>query len=115
MLPRAARPACGAGIDYVSASGTLNWANGDSAAKTFMVQLCNDLDSPETESLNLLLDTAVGTTIAGTNPVPLNITDVPAMTYVSSTTTQVTGNVQLGASNQAIIGVQVVTSGASSA
>lgn len=103
---------CTTGVDYITPTpGTLSWADTDVAAKTFTVQLCNDSDSPETESLNLTLSNPVGTTITGTNPVPLNITDVPAMTYVSSTSTQVTGDVQLGGVNQAIIGIQVVTSG----
>ena len=103
---------CTAGVDYISTAGTLSWADAETAAKTFNVTLCNDSDSPETgEAVSLTLSNAVGTSITGTNPVPLNITDVPAMTYVSSTSTQVTGDVQLGASNQAIIGIQVVTTG----
>ena len=78
--------ACTAGVDYVSASGTLNWADTDTAAKTINVQLCVDTDV-ETEALNLTLSNAVGTSITGTNPVPLNITDNPPGTVQFSSTT----------------------------
>ena len=78
--------ACTAGVDYISASGTLNWADLDTAAKTFNVQLCVDSDV-ETESLNLTLSNPIGTSITGTNPVPLNITDNPPGTVQFSSTT----------------------------
>ena len=69
---------CGSGGDYQDTSGTLSWADGDSAAKTFTVQLCTDAVSPEpTETVNVTLSNPVGTTISGPNPVLLNITDVP--------------------------------------
>jgi CSLREA domain-containing protein len=66
--------ACTAGVDYISKTGTLNWADGNTAPKTFDVQLCTDALT-ETDGLNLTLSNPVGTTITGANPVPLNITD----------------------------------------
>ncbi len=44
-----------AGIDYVPTSGTLNWADGDSAAKTFWVTILDDglLEGPENVILTL--------------------------------------------------------------
>ena len=44
-----------AGSDYTAASGTLMWGNGDSANKTFNVQITNDgvVESDETISLTL--------------------------------------------------------------
>ncbi|MBK7394431.1 MAG: CHRD domain-containing protein [Chloracidobacterium sp.] len=68
---------CGAGGDYVAASGTLNWANGDGAAKTFTIPLCTDLVSDPAETVVLTLSSPVGTTITGTNPATLTIGDVP--------------------------------------
>jgi hypothetical protein len=39
---------CTAGVDYVPSDGTLSWADGDSAPKTFDVMICNDaLDEPD--------------------------------------------------------------------
>ena len=68
--------ACTAGVDYITASGTLNWADGNSTAKTFNVQLCNDA-VVDTESLQLTLSNPAGTAISGTNPVTLDIVDNP--------------------------------------
>jgi len=44
-----------AGSDYATASGTLNWANGDASAKTFAVTVLNDslVEGDETVSLSL--------------------------------------------------------------
>lgn len=67
---------CTAGVDYITASGTLNWADGNTAPKSFNVQLCNDV-VVDTESLQLTLSNPVGTAISGTNPVALDIIDNP--------------------------------------
>ncbi len=65
------------GLDYTATSGTLNWANGDLAAKTFTVSLASDLVVDAAEVINLTLSSPVGTTISGTNPATLIIKDVP--------------------------------------
>jgi CSLREA domain-containing protein len=66
--------ACGAGVDYVNASGTLTWADGDSATKSFTVQLCTDTELAESaETVSLTLANPTGVTISGTNPATLNI------------------------------------------
>ncbi|MBL0146837.1 MAG: hypothetical protein IPP48_15065 [Chitinophagaceae bacterium] len=65
-----------AGTDYTATSGTLNWANGDNAAKTFTVSLTTDAVSDPSETVNLTLSNVVGTTITGTNPAVLTIGDV---------------------------------------
>jgi CSLREA domain-containing protein len=68
--------ACGAGVDYINASGTLSWADGESGTKDFMVQACNDIVSPEPgETVSLTLSNPVGTSITGTNPATLTIDD----------------------------------------
>ena len=68
---------CSGATDYLTTSGTLNWANGDGASKTFTVSLCTDLITDPAETVNLTLFNAVGTTITGTNPAVIAIGDVP--------------------------------------
>ena len=46
-----------AGADYTAKSGTLSWAAGDSAAKTFAVTILNDTIPEATETVNLKLST----------------------------------------------------------
>jgi hypothetical protein len=47
---------CGAaGIDYINTTGTLSWAAGDAAPKTFTVPICNDHDVEGSEVLQLSL------------------------------------------------------------
>jgi hypothetical protein len=66
---------CVVGVDFVNASGTLSWANGDIAAKTFTVPICFDGIIEPSETVNLTLSNPVGTTVSGTNPAVLNIAD----------------------------------------
>ncbi|HEV7646032.1 MAG TPA: Calx-beta domain-containing protein [Pyrinomonadaceae bacterium] len=69
---------CGSGSDYTDINGTLSWADGDHAPKTFSVQTCSDGLSPESiETVSLTLSNPIGTTIIGTNPATLNINDNP--------------------------------------
>lgn len=49
-----------AGSDYTTASGTLSWADGDVAAKTFMVPIINDGDVETLESVTLTLSSPTG-------------------------------------------------------
>lgn len=49
-----------AGSDYTSTSGTLNWANGDSANKTFTVQISEDTLIEGNETVNLALSSPTG-------------------------------------------------------
>jgi CSLREA domain-containing protein len=57
--------ACGAGIDYVSKTGTLSWGDGDSAAKTFTVTLCADSLVEADETVSLTLSNTGGSTTLG--------------------------------------------------
>jgi hypothetical protein len=65
------------GADYTTSTGTLNWADTDSAPKTFTVPLLADAVTDPSETVILTLSGVVGTTITGTNPATLTITDVP--------------------------------------
>ncbi|MGE3452747.1 MAG: Ig-like domain repeat protein, partial [Burkholderiales bacterium] len=49
-----------AGLDYAPASGTLNWANGDSADKTFNVTIFNDGVTENGESFSAALSGPAG-------------------------------------------------------
>ena len=65
------------GLDYTTATGTLTWADNDFAPKTFTIPLSTDLIADPAETVNLTLSNPTGTTITGTNPAVLTITDVP--------------------------------------
>ncbi len=67
--------ACGAGVDYVNASGTLNWADDDTAEKTFTVTLCNDSLYEVDETLGITLSNVTGSAIIGTPPATVTIRD----------------------------------------
>ncbi len=48
------------GTDYTAATGTLNWADGNTAAKTFTVAITNDTDVESDETVMLELSNATG-------------------------------------------------------
>jgi hypothetical protein len=67
---------CTPGIDYVNTNGTLNWADGDSAAKTFNVTICNDAIFEADETFTATLSGATGGATIGTpNPATTTITN----------------------------------------
>ncbi len=51
---------CTAGVDYIMPSGTLNWADGDSADKTFNITICPDSDVEPDETFNIELTNPTG-------------------------------------------------------
>lgn len=51
---------CTEGVDYITPSGTLNWAGGDSADKTIQIQLCPDAEFEPDESFVIELTSATG-------------------------------------------------------
>ena len=63
-----------AGADYTAASGTLNWADGDAAPKTFNVTILEDLIFEGNELFNVGLNTVVGATL-GTSAGTVTIVD----------------------------------------
>lgn len=78
-----------AGSDYTAASGTLNWAVGDAADKTFNVQVTDDTAVESSETINLTLSSASGATLGTPSSGTITITDndsatipnVPAAIY----------------------------------
>ena len=65
-----------AGSDYVAASGTLNWADGDTASKTFTVTINGDTILEGNETINLALSNPTGGALLGTTTAAvLTVTD----------------------------------------
>ena len=59
--------------DYTLAGGTLNWADGDGASKTFNITIVNDLVAEPAETFTVALSTPVGTTIGANALVTVTI------------------------------------------
>jgi uncharacterized delta-60 repeat protein len=57
---------CTAGKDYQTMTGTLSWADGDMADKSFTVPICNDAIFEGNEHLKLTLSNVTGSAILGT-------------------------------------------------
>jgi hypothetical protein len=83
-----------AGSDYTSASGTLNWANGDAASKTFVVPIINDSRNEANEALDLILTNPVGGAVLGgpSSAVLTIIDDDPAPSLSISDVSKAEGN-----------------------
>ena len=57
---------CTAGVDYLPATQTFTWGNGDSSPRTFTVTICNDSLTEGDETINLTLGSPTGTGSLGT-------------------------------------------------
>ena len=74
-----------AGSDYSSPSNTLNWGNGDVAAKTFTIAIIDDDSVESDETVDLYLSNPAGGAILGTiNTAVLTITDNDSVTSSGS-------------------------------
>lgn len=61
--------------DYTATSGTLNWADGDSTAKTFAVTIVDDSDPESSESFNVTLSNVQTATLGTPSSATVSITD----------------------------------------
>ena len=59
---------CTSGVDYIPASGSFTWNNGDSSVRQFTITICNDGSNEDDETINLTLSNAGGTGSLGTQP-----------------------------------------------
>lgn len=74
-----------AGSDYTSATGTLSWADGDSANKTFTIPIINDGAREPDETATITLSNTTGSATLGTATATLTITnDDPVFTLIAS-------------------------------
>ncbi len=75
-----------AGSDYTSASGTINFDDGDAVSKTFNVPITDDSTWEGDETVNLSLTTPVGATLGAPSSAVLTITeDDPGNWFVAPT------------------------------
>jgi len=71
-----------AGSDYSATSGTLDWDEGEVAAKNFMVNIIDDDDAEGEETLTVILSNATGgATIGSPDTAVLTIVDHAVMVY----------------------------------
>jgi len=80
-----------AGNDYTTTSGTLNWEDGEIENKTFTVNITDDTDVEDNETLNLVLSNATGGATLGsqeTAPLAIIDNDAPAGVLQFSQATQ---------------------------
>ncbi len=61
--------------DYTQTSGTLNWTDGDDADKTFTINITDDSESENDETLIISLNNATGTELGSPKTAVLTITD----------------------------------------
>jgi CSLREA domain-containing protein len=76
---------CSAGVDYQDASGTLNFAAGETS-ETFVVPVCEDTAAEGDETVKLQLSNASGATLGSQADATLTITDNDATVQLSGAT-----------------------------
>jgi hypothetical protein len=77
------------GTDYTSTSGTLTWADGDTADKTFDIPITNDGTHENAETVSLTLSSPGGKASLGTQStatLTINDDDPPAAVHFSAST-----------------------------
>jgi hypothetical protein len=73
------------GSDYTATSGTLSWASGDAASKTFNITITNDAINEATETVNLSLSNPTGgATLGSPSAAVLSILDNDAPQSVNA-------------------------------
>ena len=72
-----------AGTDYTATSGTLNWADSDTASKTVIINIVDDTIFEDDESLQFNLTNLTGSATPGTSSATLTITDDDLATPVA--------------------------------
>lgn len=107
-----------AGSDYTATSGTLNWAAGDAASKTFSIPILDDALQEGSETLTVTLSGASGAALGSTTSATLTITDweagslaiSPASYNVTEAATAVTVTVARAGGGDGAVSVNYATS-----
>jgi hypothetical protein len=76
----------GAGNDYTTTSGTLNWADGDTTSRTFDVPILDDSAAEGDETFGVSLNTPLGGAIGAPGTATVTIVDDPVGTAQFSVT-----------------------------
>jgi hypothetical protein len=84
-----------AGIDFVETSGTLNWSASDSTARTFAIQITENSEVENDETVNIELSNPSSNLINGTDSAVLTIIDAPQVACIDLTPTVITTNTTL--------------------
>ncbi|MFT3746473.1 MAG: MBG domain-containing protein [Pyrinomonadaceae bacterium] len=84
--------ACGSPVDYLNASGTLSFADGDGSNKTFSVTICEDANVEPNETVNLQISGPTGgATLGSPAAAVLTINDNDALDYGDAPTAAQSG------------------------
>lgn len=67
--------------DFPATSGTLTWADGDTAPKLISIDIPTDLATDDDETFTVTLSDATGATIGDNSVATVTIKDLPAYTY----------------------------------
>jgi hypothetical protein len=97
------------GSDYTATSGTLNWADGDNADKTFTVPILDDEATEGSETFTLTLSSLTGIADLGTTPATVTISDDENNTAPVVTITSPPSTINLPERNNALALVASVT------
>lgn len=84
-----------AGVDFAETSGTLNWAALDDEPKTFSIQIFNNAEAEDSETVNLSLSNPVNAALGSQSSAQLTITDAPTVSCIDLTPTAITSNTTL--------------------
>ncbi|MFA6435488.1 MAG: choice-of-anchor Q domain-containing protein, partial [Elusimicrobiales bacterium] len=90
-----------AGSDYTAAGGTLSWADGDSANKTFNITVLDDALVEAGETVNVTLSNAVGAALGTPNSAVFTITNDDTAAIDTSSPTAPGGLYASGVSSSA--------------
>ena len=76
---------CSASVDFINTAGTLFWADGDAADKTFPITICNDTIFESNETVNLVLSNPSSAELGPNSAATLTINENDSQPTISIT------------------------------